>query len=66
MNVLATVTRIYANWTSSYDLSALDSARLDDLGLTRKDVFNARARIGSARGEHFSALRQARADAWLR
>ncbi len=66
MNVFAAFSRIYTDWTSAKSLSELDACRLSDLGLTRYDLFDARFKRGTSRGDFLAARRDSRAETWLR
>ena len=44
MTMLSTIRRLYADWDAAKQMSELDAHRLNDLGLNRYDLFEARKR----------------------
>ncbi len=51
MNMIASINRYFSNKQSARTLSQMGPCQLDDLGLTRGDIFDSRFMDGSARVE---------------
>ena len=62
MNILSPITRFFRSRASGQRLSQLDSHLLDDVGLTRSDVYDTRFMGAGRRAALLGARRNRRAE----
>ena len=65
MNVLHSVKSYFANKASARNLARMDAHQLNDLGLNRGDLFDARYMDGASRSAFFEARRNHIANVWV-
>lgn len=65
MSILKSIKTFFANKASTRSLDQMDAHQLNDLGLNRGDLFDARFMDGTSRSELFVSRRHHIANVWV-
>ncbi len=65
MNVFNSIKSYFANKASAHNLAQMDAHQLNDLGLNRGDLFDARFMDGASRSAFFATRRNHIANVWV-
>lgn len=65
MNMMKSIKNYFANKASAHSLAQMDAHQLNDLGLNRGDLFDARYMDGTSRSAFFNTRRHHIANVWV-
>lgn len=65
MNMFNSIKSFFANQASARNLAQLDAHQLNDMGLNRGDLFDARYMDGTSRSAFFASRRNHIANVWV-